>query len=146
MRGGGADDGDVVGRHTLVDQPGTLADDVANLFVGVGARDHPRSIRCVEDRRRVAANSAQLCGQGGVGRRRGDGDDPAPGLAGQALQERDLRRMEGIGDHQDRGQPGQGLIIDSIEGGQCGALVAHVDGDETLPRPHDHFHQRSADR
>ena len=38
--GGRADDGDIVGRDTGIDQPSALADDLAHLLVGVGARDH----------------------------------------------------------------------------------------------------------
>ena len=47
-----ADDGDVVGGHTAVDQTRALTHDVADLFVGIGAGDHPRADAGGSGRRR----------------------------------------------------------------------------------------------
>ena len=55
--------------------------------------------------------------------------------------------MERVGDDEDHGAKArQGALVDSIECGQRGALVAHADGDETLPRSHDHLDQCGANR
>ena len=94
IRRGSADDGDVVGGHTVVDQSGALAERVAHLFVGVGAGDQARSRDAVRLRHVVAAEGAELVDQRRVGRCRNDGHDPARRQHRQPAQEREPAQDE----------------------------------------------------
>ena len=119
---------------------GALADGVANLLVRVRARDDRRRDG-VERAGSVAAERPQLTRQGGVALRGRDRDDPTCGLAGEPLQERDLRRMKRVGDDEDSRNAASARVIDRRERGKRGALVADVEGDQTMPSPHDHLDQ-----
>ena len=61
------------------------------------------------------------------------GDHAARRLAGEPGEERNLCRVERVGDDEHHPQPGQHGLVDGVERGQRGALVAHAEVDQPLP-------------
>ena len=85
--------------------------------------------------------AAQLIEQCGIGGSRNDRHCSARRLPDEPPQERQLSRMEGVGDDQYDAQAGQGAVVDGSDGSQGGTLVADPQCHEAFPGSHDDVDQ-----